>query len=128
VGRTIRAAFQAKNPLLFSRPALSLSAQSLRFEGPELQQMLGLTTRPIKLFLLKNLDNSGREISPETMLDSNSALYLAKRGCFVGFGSKTRIKRIVERDPRPKLPFVRSWRNSGAGILPFWAAQGSQEA
>src|ERR1700678_870498 len=106
----------------------ALSSQSLRFEGTELFETLGITTKPIKLFLLKNLDKHGKETTPERNLDANSALYLVKRGCYGGFDSKTRIKRIVERDPRPTLPYVPGNMRERSCVIAFWPSQESPKA
>ena len=97
----------------------TLSANSISFSGSELQRLIGLTKKPIKLFLLRNQDARGRELVPEAVIDANSALFLVRKGNYVGFGSATRIKRICERDPRPQLPWRDCWRTSSAGVLAF---------
>lgn len=76
----------------------------------QLIEALRVTTKAVRVIRLNGELEQG--ISPER------AAVFARSGCFVGYGSSTRVKRIVEFDPRPKNAWERCFRNSEAAVLP----------
>lgn len=93
---------------------------SLKFENSELLLRLQLTSKPIKLFLLKDRGANGALGTPSSMITPAEAERRVRRGHFVGHGSPTRVKMLVERAETVALPFQPCWRNTRSGVISYF--------
>jgi hypothetical protein len=88
--------------------------------GIALANALRATQATVKVILAKDLDPQGNPRRASLTITPQSALLLLKSSTWIGLGTPTRIKKLIERDTRPRLPWLSCYRTNGSPSVPYF--------